>query len=86
MSRRAKTAVLAGIVVIALALVLSAPVVSLGPRPPGIQASAQRAQAPAVAVPVQAVGGAVLGVVLTGALVASERRSVHPKKSRRAHR
>jgi hypothetical protein len=86
MSRRAKAAVMAGIFVIALALILSAPVVSLGPRPPNVQASAQRARAPAVAVPVQAVGGAVLGVVLTGALVASERRSVHPKRSRRAPR
>jgi hypothetical protein len=86
MSRRAKTALLAVIFVIALTAILSAPVISLGPRPPGIQASAQRAPAPAVAVPVQAVGGAVLGVVLTGALVASERRSMHPRKSRRAPR
>ncbi len=86
MSRRARTALVAGIFVIALALILSGPVISLGPRTPGIRAAAQRAPAPAVAVPVQAVGGAVLGVVLTGALLASERRSAHPKRSRRAPR
>lgn len=86
MSRRAKTTLVAGVFVITLALILSGPVISLGPRQPGIRASAQRAPAPAVAVPVQAVGGAVLGVVLTGALVASERRALHPKKSRRAPR
>jgi len=86
MSRRAKTVLLAGTFVIALVLILSAPVISLGQRPPGIQASAQRAPAPPVVVPVQAVGGAVLGVVLTGALVASERRAGNQKKGRRASR
>ena len=86
MSRRRKAVLLAGIFVVGLALMLSAPVVSLGPRPPGIQASAQRAPAPPVAVPVQAVGGAVLGVVLTGALVVSELRAGNQKKGRRASR
>ena len=86
MSRRKRAVLLAGIFVIALALILSAPVVSLGPRRPGIQASAQRAPAAPVAVPVQAVGGGVLSVVLTGALVVSERRAQHARKGRRAPR
>jgi hypothetical protein len=67
-------------------LVVIAPVASLGPRPPDIQASAQRAPAPPVAVPVQAIGGAVLSTALTAALVMSERRSAHARKSGRAPR
>ena len=42
--------------------------------------------APPVAVPVQAIGGAVLSTALTAALVMSERRSAHARKSGRAPR
>jgi hypothetical protein len=84
MRRRVRTAAAVAVFVITIALVVIAPVASLGPRPPDIQASAQRAATPAVAVPVQAVGGAVLSTILTGALVISERRSMQGRKSRRA--